>query len=248
MARAFIFFLTIATAPAQDPLTTAPQAYKLQFDNEWVRVTRVHYAARARIPAHDHSRWPAAYVYLNDGGPIIFRHVGWDKHPDLTRPATKAGSFRLSPTLAATKTHEVINPTDTPSDFLRIEFKTQPDDKKPPRGRFYRAQSSAGENLSRVHFENEQLRATRLLCAPRRSLDVAARGGEPVLLVFLSAARLRITDLEGQAGRVTFRAGQIIWLAGGRRERFENVGGESAEFLRFDFRTAPASPRSESKR
>ena len=78
-------------ASAQDPLKVAPRAYRLQFENEWVKVTRVHYGPREKVPVHDHSRWPAAYVYLNDAGPVIFRHVGWD-HPVLTRPPTRAGS------------------------------------------------------------------------------------------------------------------------------------------------------------
>ena len=140
------FFHFAVVAFSQDPLKVAPHAYKLQFENEWVQVTRVHYGPREKIPAHDHTRWPAAYVYLNDAGPVIFRHVGWD-HPELTRPATKAGSFRLSPTLAVKETHEVENLTDIPSDFLRVEFKTQPVNRKSLRGRFYRGNYPAGENF-----------------------------------------------------------------------------------------------------
>ena len=55
---------------------------------------RVHYGPHEKIPAHDHTERAAAYVYLNDGGPVIFKHIGLDYGP-VTRPATKAGSFRL---------------------------------------------------------------------------------------------------------------------------------------------------------
>src|SRR5919112_6827145 len=140
-----------ALALRQDPLKVAPEAYRLQFENEWVKVTRVHYGPRARVPLHDHSRLPAAYVYLNDSGPIIFRHADWE-HPVLTRPATKAGGFRLSPTTAVNETHEVENPTDTPSDFLRVEFKTRAVNRNSLRGRFPRGRYAPNRNSRKVEF------------------------------------------------------------------------------------------------
>jgi hypothetical protein len=61
---------------AQDPMKVAPQAYKLEFENEWVKVVRVHYGPRENIPAHNHTERASAYVYLSDGGPVIFKHIG----------------------------------------------------------------------------------------------------------------------------------------------------------------------------
>lgn len=226
-------------APAQDPLTVAPQAYKSQFENDWVRVTRVHYAPHVQVAAHDHSHWPAAYVYLNDAGPIIFRHAGWGEHPDLTRPATKAGSFRLSPTLADGERHEVINPSDVPSDFLRVEFKTRPDAAKQLRGRFHREPHPAGENSARLHFENEQLRVTRLVCASGGCLNLTAGAGEPALIVLLSADNVRLSGPGGETERVAVEPGRTMWLAAGRREAVGNMGGGPVELLRFDLKTAP---------
>jgi hypothetical protein len=46
--------LLAAPALAQDPVKVAPQAYKLDFENDWVKVLRVHYAAKEKIPEHDH--------------------------------------------------------------------------------------------------------------------------------------------------------------------------------------------------
>ena len=237
LLAAIAFHFTAAAFP-QDPLKVAPQAYRLQFENEWVKVTRVHYGPRAKIPVHDHSRWPAAYVYLNDAGPVIFRHTDWE-HPVLTRPAVKAGSFRLSPTRAVNETHEVENPTDTPSDFLRIEFKTRPAGRNTLRGRFPRAQYPAGENFRKVEFENEQVRVTRLGCAPRRSLAVAADPSEPALLVALSPGRVKSAAAGAEANETAFAPGETVWLAGGGGRRLENLGGTPLELLRFDFKTAP---------
>src|SRR5215475_13236864 len=89
-----IFLLLTIAASAQDPLKVAPQAYKLEFENEWVKVMRVHYGPHEKIPAHDHTERAAAYVYLNDGGPVIFKHIGL-AYGAVTRLEPKAGSFRL---------------------------------------------------------------------------------------------------------------------------------------------------------
>jgi hypothetical protein len=89
-----VFLLLITTLFAQDPIKVAPEAYQMEFENEWVKVTRVHYAPRVKIPAHDHTETGAAYVYLNDSGPVIFKHIGLS-YGAITRPETKAGSFRL---------------------------------------------------------------------------------------------------------------------------------------------------------
>ena len=87
----------------------APEAYKLQFENSQVRVLRVHYAAKAKIPVHDHSKWPAAYVYLNDAGEIIFSHTGWNE-PILTRRPHKRRWTALQPGSAAAAKPNPRNP------------------------------------------------------------------------------------------------------------------------------------------
>ena len=61
-----ILCLIVLSAAAQDPFKVAPQAYQLEFENDWVKVTRVHYAPHEKIPAHDHTETGAAYVYLKD--------------------------------------------------------------------------------------------------------------------------------------------------------------------------------------
>ena len=227
-----------AFALRQDPLKVAPDAYRLQFENEWVKVTRVYYGPRAHVPLHDHSRLPAAYVYLNDSGPINFKHAGWE-HPVLTRRPTKAGSFRLSPTTAVGETHEVENPTDTPSDFLRIEFKTRPAERESLHGRFYPVRYRAGRYFSKVQFVNGQLRVTRLVCPPRKSLAVESNASAPSLIVLLAPARFGSAGREGGIGWETLETGRTVWLKGGGKRVFENPSGAPLELLRIDFRTGP---------
>lgn len=229
-------------AIGQDPLKTLPNAYRLEFENEWVKVVRVHYAPHEKLPAHDHTQMASAYVYLNDGGPVVFNHIDKD-YGAVTRPATKAGSFRVYRSLQ--EHHEVENRSDLPSDFLRVEFKTEPLNEKSLKGRYFREEYPVGENFQRVQFENEQIRITRLVCAPRRILELSAAPGEPMLLVALSPSMLKASESKGKskghAELLKMSLGQAHWVPSGSQAQFENVDRHSGEFLRFDLKTRPLS-------
>lgn len=240
----FVMMATVLlalTAFAQDPLRVAPEAYKLEFENEWVKVTRVHYAAKVKLPAHDHTETGAAYVYLNDSGPVLFRHFNLS-YGAVTRPATKAGSFRLYK--AVKEVHEVENPNDGPSDFLRVEFKTGSDAAKPLRGKFFREDQAAGENIRKLHFENDQIRATRLVCATGKACEIAANAAEPVLLVALTPARFK-SSTAGQT--LTLESGKTIWIAAGKKETLTNLDEQAAEWLLFEFKSKPVQVKPNEK-
>lgn len=245
-ASVAIISVLAITLMAQDPLKTLPKNYKLEFENEWVKVVRVHYGAKEKIAAHDHTETGAAYVYLNDSGPVVFRHIGLS-YGAVTRAAVKAGSFRLYK--AVKEVHEVENPNDTPSDFLRVEFKTEAINANTLRGKFYREDVPAGENLAKVQFENEQIRATRLVVAPGKNVEISAGATEPILLIALTPAKFKTTDAKKKSAKLTLESGKAGWLAAGQQRQFENVGDSPAELLRFDLKTKPvkANPNQKEK-
>jgi hypothetical protein len=129
------------------------------------------------------------------------------------------------------ESHEVENPNDAPSDFLRVEFKTAEDAATPLRGKFHREAYPPGENFEKVQFENAQIRVARLACAKTCELPAAA---EPALLVALSPLRLKSSGDGGGLG-----SGKTKWIAAGKKETVENIGQAHAEFLRFDFKAKP---------
>ena len=227
----FTFILWMSVA--QDPMIQLPGSYSLQFENEWVRVVRVHYEPYAKLPVHAHNALPAAYVYLNDGGPVLFRHVGTSYGP-ATRPATKTGSFRIYRGLE--EVHEVENTSALPSDFLRVEFKTEPVDVKTLKGRFARETAPVGENLHRVQFENDQIRISRVICAPGRSTQLVTGSSEPSLVVAVEATQVRWS---GETSAI--RAGQERWIRPGTTVTVDNISSAPSEFLRFDFKTRPVT-------
>jgi len=241
LAITILLGLIAGPALAQDPVKAAPQAYKLDFENDWVKVLRVRYAAKEKLPEHDHPLTAAAFVYLNDSGPVIFKHVGLS-YGAITRPAVKARSFRLW--YAVKETHEVENPGDTPSDFVRIEFKTEPANAKSLRGKFQPEEYPADDNFQKVQFENEQIRATRLVVAPRKKLAVSTGANEPALLVALTPANLKFTKGKNKPSKLqldTGKTGQTEWIEQGAVVEFENTGDTPAELLRFDLKTKPLS-------
>jgi hypothetical protein len=195
-------------------VASLPSAYTLQFENEWVRVTRVRYEPFEKLPAHGHTTFPSAYVYLSDSGPVIFRHTT-GKRFAATRPAVKAGSFRVFRSVE--ELHEVENTSELASDFLRVEFKTEPKELETLRGRYHREAVAPGESPTKVQFENAQVRITRVTLALGTPLSITA--AEPALLIHLSGPR----------------PGREQWLSRGQTATFD---GE-AEFLRFDFKTDP---------
>jgi hypothetical protein len=246
MISATIFYSAVA-ASFQDPLTTLPKTYNLQFENDWVKIVRVLYGPHEKVPAHNHSQLPVAYVYLNNAGPVRFKHVGGD-NPVLTRPATSAGSYRLSPTTFFDETHEVENTADVPSEFLRVEFKTYTVDRDSMTGRHNRGELPPGKNHQNVEFENGQMRISRLICAPRQSLDVEISSPNPALFIALSDANFKFTEGNGEAKPTSLTLGQTIWMPAAGTARFENMSDSLIEFLEFDLKTTPMDPREKPKR
>jgi hypothetical protein len=173
---------------AQDPVKTLPKNYWVEFENSNVRVVHVHYAAREALPGHDHPKTPTLDVYLADAGPVRFKHTGANPYV-LDRPPIKQGGFRLNP--GVLEEHEVENISCTPSNFLRVEFKTIPFKRTTLRGHFPAAQKdfwSVGQPRQIV-FEDQNLRITRLGYLPgansalpaareKNAIDIALRDGE----------------------------------------------------------------------
>jgi hypothetical protein len=202
---------------AQEPPAAAREAYQPVLDNAWVRVERVHYAPNIKLPSHAHTEFAAAYVYLNASGPVVFRHSGVD-YGAVTRAATKPGMFRLY--RAVKEMHEVENTTAQPSDFFRIEFKTEPLEAALLRGRFERVAFQGGEP-ERVQFENAMLRVTRIAVADGKAFT-EKNAPYPTLFVHT-------------------RTGVVRWVAKDEYYGFEHEGDPANDLLRFELKTAPQS-------
>ncbi len=164
---------------AQDPTKTLPDSYTIQFDNHYVRVVRVHLAAGAKLPDHTHPAGTTVYVYLNGSDGVTFSHSG-NSNRTVTRPPVKTGAVRVAS--GPEEHHTAENPASTPSDFLRIWFKTE----------------NGGER-SRLAptdqaFANTQMRLTRLTVAAGAPALIETPAQQPALLVSWPSGDTRWID------------------------------------------------------
>ncbi len=211
----------VAVTYAQEGAATLPRNYRVQFENAWVKVTSVRYEPLQKLPGHAHTPNPAAYIYLNDGPPVIFRHVGGSA---ATRPATTAGTVRVYRGLE--EVHEVENTGNAPSEFLRVEFKTLGASPETLRGKFARP---ADTTSPVTHLEHAQVRMTRLWVPAGGSLALGS-APQPALIIALA-----------DSGGMTM--GQERWVAALTDVTLQNTSKAPVDFLRFDFKTSPASSR-----
>jgi len=216
-----LVLLCCVPGAAQDPITAVPEAYKLQFENEVVRVVRVHYAAGAKLPEHTHPAGTTAYVYLNDSDGVIFRHAGGSSRA-LPRPAVKTGSIRLS--AGSEEHHNAENPGATPSNFLRIQFKTLTSRnlrQRIPRGTFRQ-----GESSITVDYTSEPLVIQRFIIPAGKSMQVP---------VTESAAMPSLW--------VAVPSGETRWVESAPEAPVTNSGETTMEWLRFIARGASKGPQ-----
>jgi hypothetical protein len=228
---AFLLAQLLLLTPAQEAQVVAPRSYRPEFENERVRVTRVVYQPREKLAVHDHPANPTVYVYLRDSGPVRFVHLG-DEPFTLTRPAVRAGGFRLSK--GAKETHAVESLTGQLTEYLRVEFKGLAVDRQVWRGRFLpepmAARLRAGQ---KVRYEDKQARITRVTCAARRPCAGLGAADAASLLIALTPARLRSA---GAGAEVVLLLGQTMWAEAGAAPSFENASDRPAEFLRIDLK------------
>jgi hypothetical protein len=215
-----VMMLIFASAglAAQDAIKTLPDNYKRQFENEYVRVTRVYYGPHAKLPPHTHTSLATAYVYLSDSGPVAFKHVGAD-YGVVTRQPVIARSFRLY--RGVDEIHEVENLGAIASEFLRVEFKTDPVDPRSLRGKFL-PEPTFSDAVQKVQFENAQVKITRLYWPRNTTIEIIDTANPSLLISFT----------EGDMGNVT-------WLAKGQNQTLSNTTLPAMEAIRIEFRTAP---------
>ncbi len=206
-----------APLAAQDPITSLPGAYTVAFENAYVKVIRVHYDAGAKLPEHTHPAGTTAYVYLNDSEGVVFQHHGGSNR-SVTRPAVKAGAMRIA--AGQEEHHTAENPSATPSDFLRIVFKTGDGGVRNLRQRLA---------TTDVEWANKQMKITRLRVKPGQNLEIDTR----------NSPALRIAIREGITEWTTPPPDLLRWLDKGTTEEFAVTGDFPVDIIKIEFLTKP---------
>lgn len=214
IAMAATAMLAMATAAfAQDPTMTLPDSYKVELENDYVRVVRVHYEPGAKLPAHTHPGGTTAYVYLNDSDGIVYRHVG-GLTTVINRAPVKAGAMRLS--TGVEEHHEVDNTSTKPSDFLRIQLKTI-------KGGSLRRRIAPDE----VDFSDKDIHITRMRVKPGQTLAIETK----------KSPALRIAIREGVKQWTTPPADFVRWLDKETTEDFAVTGDFPVDIIKIEILT-----------
>jgi hypothetical protein len=136
----------------------------------------------------------------------------------VTRPPVKAGAIRIA--AGPEEHHTAENASSTPTDFLRIIFKTD---------------NGGVTNLrqrippTEVDFANKQMRITRLLVRPKQNLLIEAKN-TPVL---------RIAMRQGVKQWTPAPPDLLRWLDKGTTEEFAVTGDFPVEIIKIEFLTKP---------
>jgi quercetin dioxygenase-like cupin family protein len=107
-----VTLLGISPVKMQEPTAGAGYTVKVEFENEQIRVTRVHYAARAKSPMHSHT---GRAVIALTGSHLRVTEFGGTARETQRRP----GEIYWGDTV----THSAENLTEQPLETIEIEIK-----------------------------------------------------------------------------------------------------------------------------
>lgn len=188
MTRCLILTACLATRlAAQDPFVTAGEHYRLVLENDWTRVARVTYGPHETAPVHDHALTPTAiYIYLTDGGEFRFKHMTGMKVAGtvVTRPAVKAGAIRFAH--SAPETHSVEYLGDAPTEYIRIELRTEAGNVPVRNIRIPPPAVDPAKTAVLNEFENGQVRILRVVCAAGAKCPASKHPDDPAIVTVMS--------------------------------------------------------------
>jgi len=189
MRYMILSLIAVSTLLSQDPYTVASGHYRLAFENQWVRATRVIYGPHETAPVHNHPPNPVTvYVYVTDGGVMQFHHVSGEHVAGFTidRKPVKAGAIRVAH--GAPETHTVKYLGDELTEYARIELRTEPID-RPTRDVRLSPYPFDTPSAAAQQFENGQLRIVRVRCEAAKSCPDSDHPADPAVVVLLSGPR-----------------------------------------------------------
>jgi len=174
-------------ASGQDPYLAAGDHYHLVFENAWARATRVTYGPHETAPVHDHSLTPTAiYIYVTDGGEFHFKHMTGFKVAGtvITRPAVKAGAIRFAH--SAPETHSVEYLGNAPTEYIRIELRTEARDLPIRNIRIPPPVMDPSKSAILNEFENGQVRILRVVCAVGEECPASKNPDDPAIVTIMT--------------------------------------------------------------
>jgi len=123
-AAGHIAYARMQSAPAvPDALTAAPNEYHLEFENEYVRVTRVKYGAHQKGAMHSHAAPGGVIVTLTDQDARVTGRDGSTRELHYKAGQPRWAAATPGKDLSTYSAHAEENLGDRPFELVRIDPK-----------------------------------------------------------------------------------------------------------------------------
>lgn len=204
-----------------DPVTADPEHYKLELENDYVRVLRENLAAGVQGKMHSHPS--RVSVYLRDTQVLLTPRDG-----DPVEVTEKAGTAAWGDPV----THAGFAKNDVEN--ISIELKDLTGDMIP-----LPADDATLVDPEHhvVEFDNERVRIVRMTYPPGSSAPLHEH--LPGVSVLLTSSRLRNTDPNGNSMDMEEAAGAVLWSDGTPAHITENPMDQAVVMLRVELKRRP---------
>jgi quercetin dioxygenase-like cupin family protein len=207
-------------ATAQDALAAAPGAYKIELENQWVRVLRLKIAPHETTPVHVHPN--VVGVLLTDVSVSVTNADGTSQQ--LVR---KAGDVIFQPSMPP---HSEQNMSDQPLEVVVVELKPGS------------AGGSAPVSLDPVTLDpehhpvlidNPRVRVIRTILEPR--LKSPMHEHPHYVVVYLTELHTTMKMADGREVDNPRRPGEVAWRDALKHET-ENIGQKTAVEIQIELK------------
>jgi quercetin dioxygenase-like cupin family protein len=208
-----------ALLAAQDPVQVSSD-YKIEIENQWVRVLRVKRDPHGKAPVHQH---PASVVvYLTD-----YHQRITDGDGQVQEATRKAGDVSYTEPV----THSEENLSAQPLEAVVIELKPRPRDFKPAPVTLDPVKLDPEHHL--VPLENNRVRVLRTILEPH--LKSPMHEHPHYVVVYLTELHTTMKLGNGKVADNPRRPGEIAWRDALKHET-ENLGDRTAMEIQVELK------------
>ena len=226
---AAVVCLAVPSGKAQDPAKVDPRHYKVEFENDQVRVIRSHYGPHEKGAMHEH---PANVgVLLTDFHAKLTTPDG--KTEDVHRKAGEAG-------WSAGVKHQGENLSDKPLELIQAELKGNPTATQPGGTQSALDPTKVDPKHHKVEFENDQVRVLRMHVGPKETSPMHEH--PPSVAVWLTDARNKVTLADGKTEERPHKAGSVGYRQA-EKHVVENLTDKDFEAIIIELKAKPAAAK-----
>jgi hypothetical protein len=211
--------------PFLDPLAEGPEHYRLELENEYLRVLREKVPSGTEVAMHSHRA--RVSIYLRDSDVVLTSSDG-----TIVEASQRAGTAAWGP--AVTHEARVIRAVEN----LSVELKELAGEPVPVPER---DATRVDPEHHVVELENDLLRVVRMTYPPGWTTPLHTH--LPGVYVPLGDFRFRNVLENGESELTEGTAGSLRWSDGVPPHRTENQGSGDAVVLRVELKRKPLSPR-----